>query len=81
MSKPIHMNVIDREMFVNRIDEIDIPDRIVNVDETISTVTASLYQCAKDSRQVPQMTPVHSDNNNMERWDRLVTNKEDLKLW
>lgn len=81
MSKPIHMNVIDREMFVNRIDEIDIPDRIVNVDETISTVTASLYQCAKHSRQVPQMTPVHSDNNNMERWDRLVTNKEDLKLW
>lgn len=78
MKKCISMINVDVELFLEELSRKSVPDIDTNIDENVIRVTETLYQCVQKARCV---TGRHSVEVTHDRWERMMNDKDDLRIW
>lgn len=76
--KPLNMNIIDERLFISNLLQLNVPSECEDINIYADNVTATLYQCARDSKRVSNVQVV---NDGIGRWERLLKDKDDVRIW
>ena len=78
---PVKFQSIDRDMFLNKLDEQELPMIIDdNFNATALFVSNTLYDCAYSSR-ANRISVYDNENNYRDRWDRIMDEHDPAKIW